>query len=176
MTPTLNRCRVACGALGVAFLLAACGSSEGGGAVSGGPGRGRSEPDAQRLDACAMLDKTDVEGAIGEPVDRVEGDTTADGAASCSWYGRDTGSLLQKGVTLIAARDSGKERWSNHKALIGGKARNVADLGDEAFTDGEVIVGYKGNAYVVISPLYSAAGVTLEQIKPLGQRVLERLD
>lgn len=112
---------------------------------------------------------------IGESVSKVEGTSSADGAASCSWFGVDTGGLRQKGVTLIAAADNGEERWNGHKQLFGKDVKPVDGFGDEAFTDGEIVAGYAGDAFVVVSPLYNDSGVTVEQVKPLGEKVLADL-
>jgi len=167
-TPRLLTC------LSCLVLLAGCGGGGDDSKQTDAESRGGDTPKAKPVDACTLLDKAAVAEAIGEDISKVEGQETPDGASTCSWFGVDDGSLQQKGITLIAAADNGKERWDAHRDLMG-EAQPVSGVGEQAVTADEVVAAYEGDAFVVASPLYAESGVEASQVQAMATDALDAM-
>jgi hypothetical protein len=127
---------------------------------------------AARKDACALLTKSEVVAAIGEPLLSTQGGGSSTGAVFCNWTGKDS-HLFSKGITLTAAMDNVPTRYASYVALLK-KKKPLAGVGTAAVTDGTVIVARSGKAMVQIGPMYVNSGISAATIKSLAKKALAR--
>ena len=154
--------------IAVAALLAPMASA------GAGLGGAQSGAKAASLNACKLLKNSEVVKAIGEPVASKRGGSSATGAKYCNWYGADK-RVAQKGITLIAAKDFAKLRFKKYKKQLNAN-KPVKGVGDVAATDGQVLIARIGDhRFVYVSPLNSHSGITLDALKPLARKALNRI-
>jgi hypothetical protein len=101
---------------------------------------------AKRVEACSLLTKADVEGAVGEAVTDAKAGTTRDGESECSW-GWAARPHPRVGLTVIGAKqfNTMKSMSSDTKGF-----RSIPGIGNDAFTAWGAVFVLKNGAAISI--------------------------
>jgi hypothetical protein len=160
--------------------LVACGGDGDGGDEQGGAGNevlddAASEDGAPAsgsdIDACALLEASEIEEQFGERGTVAEGVPNQSGATSlCSW---DVGDLTASGSGTVTLGVSPDVTDAIFDELTGDP---VDGLGDEALISGETLHVQSGDLYFnLIAGFYPAVPGASEKVTSLGEAIVGRL-
>jgi hypothetical protein len=164
----------------VLLLLAAagCGAQPSGSQSPSSPAATTAGPAGAGKDACALLTRAEVEGALGRPTDGGMLSTGTASAQRCTYMGTG-GALASVSVGLYrgASVDAAKQAY----AFVGASnSHPVTDLGDEAkvgtssVQSGGTIVVRKGSLEIDITIVGAPVPPTEAQLKELVTKALQR--
>lgn len=128
-----------------------------------------------KLDPCSLLTREEVEAEFGGPVQKTNSGESQAGSKYCNWHGPAQSSLRKKGL-LIDRRT--RQRCITIRGIQGTMKNGKSEkgLGAAAYSTPEgVLVLYRDNVYLQISPLFGGKEHTLEMSKRLASKALERL-
>ncbi len=127
------------------------------------------------FDPCSLLTRAEVEAEFGGAVQKTESGESRTGSKYCNWHGPKQSATRHKAFSLIVALDSGASRFEAFKATIK-NGKDEQGLGTAAYSTPQgVLVLYRGDVFIQVSPLYGGKEHTVKMSKRLARKALEKL-